>query len=66
MADPVSGSSSPGSPGIGGAIKDAIGAIAKTFGPASITQIKPRTEKAISQNDGGSEDTRIPAGDTKP
>lgn len=66
--DPVKGSSSPGSPGISGAIKDAISAIATTFGPKSLTQAKQRTEKAISQNDGsaGTEDTRIPAGDTQP
>lgn len=66
MSDPVRGSSSPGSPGISGAIKDAIQAITKNFAPKSITQRGAKIDQAVSQNDGGTEDTRIPAGDKTP
>lgn len=47
-ASPPSGSSSP-SPGLGGAISDAIGAAAKTFGPQSITQRKSKIDQQTSQ-----------------
>jgi len=59
MANPVRGSSSPGSPGVSGAIKDAIGAIAKTFGPASITQQKARNDADESAAEGGPSDEVI-------
>ena len=49
MADqPVPrGSSSPGSPGVSGAIKDAIGALAGALAPKSITQRKPKINQAV-------------------
>lgn len=45
------GSSSP-DPGLSGAIKDAIGAIAKTVAPKSISQIKARNDQAIDKASG--------------
>jgi len=38
------GSSSPGSPGLKGALKDAIGAIAQAAAPKSITQRRARLQ----------------------
>lgn len=40
------GQSSPGSPGISGAIKDAISAVASAVAPKSVTQIKARNDAA--------------------
>lgn len=68
-APTVYGSSSPGSPGISGAIKDAVAAVAKSFAPKAITQRKAKVAQGIEQNDGsnaGSEDTRVPGNETTP
>jgi hypothetical protein len=47
MADPVKSpyGSSPGSPGLSGALKDAIGAIANVIAPRSVVQIKQREDQ---------------------
>lgn len=68
MSDPVRGQSSPGSPGIVGAIKDAVSAVATTFGPKSITQAPQREQAAEDAATGtpGSEDTRVPGNDVTP
>jgi hypothetical protein len=39
------------SPGIGGAISDAIKALAMAFAPKSITQRKPAVDQAVAQAD---------------
>jgi hypothetical protein len=59
MADPVKSQygSSPGSPGISGALKDAIGAIAKQIAPRSVVQIKPREDQRESTALGDEDDT---------
>jgi hypothetical protein len=46
------GQSSPGSPGISGAIKDAIAAVAGAVAPKSITQRRPKVEQAVDQSQG--------------
>ena len=46
-------SSSPGSPGVSGAIKDLIGALAQAFAPRSITQHKAKIDQAVQQGSGG-------------
>lgn len=52
--NPVTGqpSSSPGSPGVSGAIKDLIGALAQAFAPKSITQHKAKVDQAVAQGSG--------------
>lgn len=55
MADPVRGSSSP-DPGLSGAIKDAIGAIAKTVAPKSVSQIKVRNDADEAAAEQGKQD----------
>ena len=39
----------PGTPGISGAILDAIKALAMHFAPKSVTDIKARTDKAVDE-----------------
>ena len=52
---PTRGSSSPGTPGVSGAIEDAISAIAKMVAPKSITQEQPREtqQEQSSMAEGG-------------
>lgn len=58
MADqPVRGSSSPGSPGLSGAIKDAIAAVVKATAPKSITQRGSRVDADVAANDGSNDPT---------
>jgi DNA-directed RNA polymerase specialized sigma subunit len=61
-------SSSPASPGIGGAIKDAIGAIAKYVAPRSVKQpTQSRDEdNAINAESSGDEPTRLPGHEVDP
>lgn len=49
MADQpvVRGSSSPGSPGVSGAIKDAIAAISKAVAPRAIVQRKKKIDSTV-------------------
>lgn len=53
------------SPGLSGAIKDAVGALAKTFAPKSLVHFDANTNKSIDSQS-GAEDTRINAGETSP
>lgn len=46
------GSSSPGTPGIAGAIKDAIGAVAGAIAPKSVTQRKASVDNTVDQATG--------------
>jgi len=48
---PLKVQSSPGSPGLGGAIKDAVGALANAFAPRSIVQ---RPKKIAAEVDAAS------------
>lgn len=57
--DPVRGQSSPGSPGLSGAIKDAVAAIAKTYGPKSITQRGAKIDQGVESNDGSDPSGRM-------
>lgn len=52
--NPINGqpSSSPGSPGVSGAIKDAIAALAQALAPKSITQRKAKVDQAVAQGSG--------------
>lgn len=55
MADPIQkgvNSSSPASPGLSGAIKDAVGAIADAVAPRSITQRKAKVDTAVDAQTG--------------
>lgn len=47
------------SPGISGAIKDAVGAIAGAVAPKSITQRKQRIEGAINEDSGSPQTTDL-------
>jgi hypothetical protein len=50
------------SPGISGAIKDAVDAVAKTFGPKSITQRGAKIDEAVdSADDDGSHSSEVPS-----
>jgi hypothetical protein len=49
MAGP---SSSPGSPGVSGAIRDAVSAVADYVAPRSVSRRKATVDKAVSDNDG--------------
>lgn len=51
------GQSSPGSPGISGAIKDAISAVAGAIAPKSITQRKPKIDQTVDQASTGDDDS---------
>lgn len=42
-------SSTPGTPGFGGAIRDAIGALSQNTAPQSITQRKPKIEQGVTK-----------------
>jgi len=42
------------SPGVGGAINDAIGALASSFGPKAITQRKSKVDTAVNDALGSS------------
>lgn len=66
--NPINGqpSSSPGSPGVSGAIKDAVAALQRSLAPKALTQRGAKLNSQISGAEGGSEDTRINAGDTSP
>ena len=44
--------SSPGSPGISGAIKDAIGALSSAFAPRGIVQRPKKVEQGIAEGEG--------------
>lgn len=57
MADPVRGQSSPGSPGLSGAIKDAISAVANYVAPKSITQRRAKADADVAANDGSDDPT---------
>lgn len=57
MADPVRGSSSPGSPGLSGAIKDAIAAVVRSTAPKSLTQRGPAVDAAVAASDGSDDPT---------
>lgn len=46
------GQSSPGSPGISGAIKDAVSAVASAFAPKSITQRSAKVDQTVNQSQG--------------
>jgi hypothetical protein len=52
MPDRVRGQSSPGSPGISGAIKDAVAAVANAVAPRSITQRKTAVDSAVDSANG--------------
>lgn len=55
MADqkqPVRGSSSPGSPGVGGAIKDAVAALSGALAPRSIVQRKKKIDSTVDKATG--------------
>lgn len=59
MADPIQkgvNSSSPASPGLSGAIKDAVGAIANYVAPRSIVNRKAAVDAAV--DDSGDSDRR--------
>lgn len=45
-------SSSPGSPGLSGAIRDAVSAVADYVAPRSITRRKATVDQAVSDSDG--------------
>lgn len=49
--NPINGqpSSSPGSPGVAGAISDAIAALAQAFAPRAIVQRKQKIDQGVSQ-----------------
>lgn len=49
---PPRNSSSPGSPGLSGAIKDAVGAVADFAAPRSLKHAGPRTEQNIRKAGG--------------
>lgn len=56
MADrkePVRRATSAASPGVGGAIKDAIDALSKSFAPKAITQRKQKINQAVDKADLG-------------
>lgn len=61
-------SSSPGTPGLSGAIKDAVGAIANVVAPRSIVQRKAKLEQDEARASGqpGNEDYRISGNETSP
>jgi len=62
------GQSSPGSPGLSGAIKDAVGAIAKYVAPRSVrqpTQGKDE-DRAIDAESSGDAPTRLPGHEVDP
>lgn len=48
--------SSPATPGVGGAISDAVAALAKAFGPRSITQRGQKVKDAIDRDETGQPD----------
>lgn len=52
MPDSPKRSSSPASPGISGAIKDAISAVAGAVAPKSITQRKSAIDNSVSSAEG--------------
>jgi hypothetical protein len=45
-------SSSPGSPGLSGAIKDAVSAVASYVAPKSITQRRAKVDQTVDDSDG--------------
>lgn len=47
-------SSSPGSPGVSGAIKDLLGALAQALAPKAITQRHQKVDQAVAQGSGAS------------
>ncbi len=47
------GQSSPGSPGVSGAIRDAVSAVAQAVAPRSITRRKQTVDSAVSDADLG-------------
>lgn len=48
------------SPGIGGAIQDLLRVLLPALAPRSVTQIRPRTNQAITQSEGGGGQSQSP------
>lgn len=61
--NPINGapSSSPGSPGISGAILDAVAALAKAFAPKALSQRGQKVDQAVDRASGGPSGTQTGA-----